>query len=346
VYDGSPLLIVYGTHGDAASVTALRAAAEAASCRAGPRWATPGGEPDPGDGVPHPLNLYGNLPIKPDTAVVDSDLTSANLVLIGTAAENSVVARLADRLPVRMAAGHITCSDGYELPAAGASLGLVAQNPLDQQRLVYWVASSVAEGYKPGSAVNALAAPHFIGADLIVTHAVEEQLVATRSFDSRWGWAPGRGESPVVSRKTESNLALARRMAEALRLATGSDFALARRLAWLGEVPAIPRETRVCDLAALHYGEPIIVVELTGAELLEAQDKASKISNTSNNWLGIQPEVSKAAVDPLRRYRMAVPVWSIFTYADMLKLRPKSQWLAETTVPEALERFLSTDSNH
>jgi hypothetical protein len=341
VYDGSPLLIVYGTGGDAATNTALQAAAEAASKSSHPDWADDRGEFDARDNVPHWQNLFGRLATKPDTAVTEADIARCNLVLIGTAAQNAVVARLADRLPVRLAGDALVCSDGFTLPAAQRTFGLMHFNPLAPERLVFWVASTEVGGYRPEATVPALCSPLFIGADLLVTHATEKQLVATRSFDSRWRWLPGREKSPVLAAQPEAHLALARRIAEAVRRATGADFAIAGRVPNLGPAPVATGVTRVADLSPLFYGHTIDLLEMTGAELLTAQRAMETAAEDNPEWTGLQPALDGAAIDPAARYRVALPMALGGPFGRLTKVNPRPQWRAAATVPEALARFLS-----
>jgi len=341
VYDGSPLLIVYGTGGDAATQAALRSAAEAARKSPNTAWMDDSGEFDARDNVPHRQNLFGRLAAKPDTAVTEADIAGCNLVLIGTAAENSVVARMADRLPVRLVDGRIVCSDGFELPAAQHTLGLMHFNPLAPTRLVFWVASTEVAGYRAEATVPALASPLFIGADLLVSHSTGLQLVATRSFDSRWRWVPGRERSPVVTMQPETQVALGRRIAEAVRRATGADFAIAGHLPSLGGVPVAPGVTRVADLESLFYGHTVDLLEMTGAELLAAQRAMAAAPEEVDFWVGFQPTVKESEIDPVGRYRVALPMALGGPFGRLAKVNPRIQQRTDTTVPEALRRFLS-----
>ncbi|MFT3829929.1 MAG: hypothetical protein QM691_09525 [Opitutaceae bacterium] len=341
VYDGSPLLIVYGTGGDAATNAALRAAAEAASKSPNTAWMADTGEFDVRDNVPHRQNLFGRLAFKPDTAVTEADLARCNLVLIGTAAENAVVARIADRLPVRIAGDAIVCSDGVTLPAAQRTLGLLHFNPLAPERLIFWVAATEAAGYRADATVPALCSPLFIGADLLVTHSTGLQLVATRSFDSRWRWVAGREASPVVATQPESQVVLGRRIADAVRRATGADFAVAGHLPNLGGVPVAPGVTRVADLASLFYGHSIDLFEMSGAELLTAQRATETASEALDTWVGFQPTIDAARIDPAARYRVALPMALGGPFGRLTKTNPRPQWRSDTTVADALTRFLS-----
>ena len=340
-YDGSPLLIVYGTGGDAATNTAMHTAAEAASKNSNTAWINDSGEADPCDKVPHRQNLFGLLATKPDSAVTEADIARCNLVLIGTASENAVVAKIAERLPVRLAGEKIVCSDGLTLPASHSTLGLLHFNPLAPQRLVFWVASTEAAGYRADATVPALASPLFIGADLLVTHSTEQQLVATRSFDSRWHWNTGREKSPILSAQVESQTALARRIAAAVSRTTGADFAVAGRIPNLGAAPVTPGVTRVADLAPLFYGHKIDVLEMSGADLLEAQNRLAKISESSRDWVNLEPQATASMIEPTRTYRVAVPMSLSSDFARQTKMSPRLQRQSETMESQALIHYLS-----
>jgi hypothetical protein len=342
-YDGSPLLIVYGTGGDAATNTAMHTAAEAASKSSNTAWMDDSGEADPCDKVPHRQNLFGRLATKPDSAVTEDDIARCNLVLIGTASENAVVARIAERLPVRLTAEKIICSDGLALPASHSTLGLLHFNPLAPQRLVFWVASTEAAGYRAGATVPALVSPLFIGADLLVTHSTEQQLVATRSFDSRWHWNTEREKSPILSAQGESHAALARRIAAAVRRATGADFAVAGQIPNLGEAPVTPGVTRVADITPLFYGHNIDVLEMSGADLLEAQNRLVKKmpENSRNNRVSLEPQVMASLIEPTRTYRVAVPMSLASNFGRQTGMSPRPQWQSETIESKALTRYLS-----
>ncbi|HLP00418.1 MAG TPA: hypothetical protein VK163_00230 [Opitutaceae bacterium] len=340
VYDGSPLLIVYGTGGDAATNAALRTAAEAASKSPNTAWMADSGEFDPRDNVPHRQNLFGRLAIRADTAVTEADLARCNLVLIGTAAENAVVARIAEQLPVQLTGDAIVCSDGITLSATQRTLGLLHFNPLAPGRLVFWVASTEAAGYRVDATVPALCSPLFIGADLLVTHSTGLQLVATRSFDSRWRWLAVRETSPVITTQPETQAALGRRIAEAVRRATGADFAIAGHLPNLGSVPVAPGVTRVADLAPLFYGHTVDMFEMSGAELLAAYRAMKTAPEEVDFWVGFQPAIAETQIDPAARYRVALPMALGGPFGRLAKVNPRTQWRTDTIVPDALTRFL------
>lgn len=352
LYDGSPLLIVYGTGGGDAARAAMRSAALAASRSPNPAWVGDAGETDPADldRTPHHMNLFGALRVKADTEVTSADMERCHLVLIGTAEENAVVARIATRLPVEFTQDGIRCTDGLILPAAGRMSGLVHYNPASPRRLIFWVASHSPDGYAPNAALPLLAAGiltgtvsdtcFFTAADLIVTDAADRTLVASRSLDTHWRWIPGREKSPLIPASHISRAEFALAIAECARRATGSDFAVAGTIPALGEVPVAAGTTRVADIVPFLYGHRIDIVELSGAELLAAAAKFATPASPTAPWGRLQPEVDLAAIDTAARYRIALPMLQIDTFAKLTETAPIPQWRSTTMLDDAVARFL------
>jgi len=336
LYDGSPLLIVYGTRGDADVCKAMRNAAEAASKSANPVWVGDGGEAG-ADGVPHYQNLYGRLTVKADREVTDTDLQQGHLVLIGTPSQNALVARLADRLPVQLANGKISCTDGLQLEATNRVIGLVHCNPLAPQRLMFWVASEAPAAYAPGNPITAIGARSFLGADLLVMDAAQPRLVAARSFDSRWRWNPDRAASPLLPATMVSHGMLADRMAEAIRLAAGADFAVAAPIGPAASDAFVSGITRLGDLLPLFHYEPVSLFDVSGAELQE-MDRRLSAANSNGGSLRFQPRLEK--IDPGRVYRVAIAATHVSPFASSTRTAPRSFRVTELQASEALEHFL------
>ena len=128
LYNGEPLLIVYGTSRGADVTLALRTAAAVASRSASAAWPSPNGEVGD-DGISHNQNLYGELRIKADVDVSADEIATHHLVLIGTAEQNQLVARLAERLPVRYGQTELRFTDGTKEAAADTAIGLCRLQP-------------------------------------------------------------------------------------------------------------------------------------------------------------------------------------------------------------------------
>jgi hypothetical protein len=342
LYNGDPLLIVYGTGGNDAERMAMRSAAEAASKSPNPAWPDDSGEAGP-DGVPNSQNLYGRLNAKADADVTDSDLKRCHLVLIGTAAQNSLVARIANFLPVRFTDGEITCSDGVKFTGAKLALGLVYYNPLAPGKLVYWVASDNPAVYAAGSLIpftmsgGRFFGANSFGADLLVMPATAMTFVAARSFDSRWHWVPGRESSPLLEPSFRTTIGLSNGVGAAIRRATGADYAMVGKYGSPIDPPVAIGVTRVSDLAPLFANIPIGVFEISGTELV----KMARLASAEDSGLLI-PDFDEKKIDAAHIYCVALPVNLLWTFSTVLKTAPSVYRCADLDTRDAVERFLAS----
>jgi hypothetical protein len=345
LYDGEPLLIVYGTKGSVAEQGAMRAAAEAASKSPIPAWPDDGGDKGV-DGVPHSHNLYGQLATKADADVTDADLARCHVVLIGTSAENSVVARIADKLPVRLGEGAVTCSDGVIFPGKGLALGLVYFNPLAEDRLIFWVASNDPAAYAAGSAIPLVMAGggsisgNAFTADLLVMPGGTGTLVGSRSFDSRWRWTAGHAESPLVSASIRSSRDFSVAVGSAVRRAAGADAALVGMYG-PSDAPAFSAGvTRVRDVAPLFANLPVGVFEVSGSELIEI---ARRVSGKDSGLM--LADFDAATIVAGRSYRVALPVSVLWAFSAAVQPAPGTYRITGVDTGDAVERFLPTQKD-
>jgi pimeloyl-ACP methyl ester carboxylesterase len=277
LYDGSPLLIVYGTQGDEKTNATLLAAATAASRSPNPIWHTDDIDRAPQDGVSHYQNLYGSLPMKADRDVSAADLGRCNLVIIGSAAQNSLAARIAAELPVKIENGRIECGEAGSYESKDNALGLVYYSPFAADRLVLWLASESADFYRPGAFLPVLLA-YSAGIDLAIMNVSQVRIVAARSFGPDWKWSCAQAQSPLLPAAASTDAGWAALVAGILRDATKADFAVAvRPYESLGvKNPALCATkgiTRYADMAAIYYYDPVYVLELTGAQLADMAAK-------------------------------------------------------------------------
>jgi dienelactone hydrolase len=77
----------------------------------------------------------GDAPVKDDTAVSDADIASSNLILWGDPSSNKVLAKIADRLPVRWTAEGVRVGD-RTFPAGQHVPVLIYPNPLNPKKYV------------------------------------------------------------------------------------------------------------------------------------------------------------------------------------------------------------------
>jgi hypothetical protein len=328
LYNGEPLLIVYGTRGTPEQRAALQAAAAVASHSSNASWPKPNGEVGD-DGVSHNQNLYGDLVIKADVDVGADEIATHHLVLIGTASENALVAKIAERLPVRYDGTDLRFSDGGKEPAADTALGLVHYNPLAPSRLIFWVAASDPAAYRADALAPRLLGSFPTGADLVVTRASTPTLVMARSFDSRWNWVSREG-APSPPPAAAEGAVFARTVAESVRRAAKADFAVALELGPDG--PTFAPSVRLTDLTALLYYEPIAVMTLTGAELAAARGALA-----SKPELHLQPEPT-GTLDPKRSYRVAVRGPQLWPLIAATHLAPRKYVVTDLEVASVLGR--------
>ncbi|HTU00947.1 MAG TPA: hypothetical protein VMG58_03990, partial [Candidatus Sulfotelmatobacter sp.] len=341
LYDGEPLLIVYGTRGSEAERNAMRSAALSASKSPSPAWPDDGGEAAP-DGVPHNQNLYGRLNTRADAEVTDADLARCHLVLIGTAAQNAVVARLAGALPVHLDGAGITCSDGVRFAGGHLALGLVYYNPLARGRLIFWVASDDPAAYAANSAIPLTMAgggfhtANAFGADLLIMPSASSTLVAARSFDSRWNWVPGREASPLVPASLRTTGEFSRAVGAAISRAAAADFSVVGNYGPPALPPVAIGVTRVSDVVPLFSNIPIGVFEMSGAQVLElARAAAAKDPD-----FVILAGFDGARIEAARVYRIALPINMLWHLSAIVQPPPGNYRLTGLDTGDAIEQFL------
>jgi hypothetical protein len=341
LYQGEPLLIVYGTLGDEAGKKAMRAAADAASTSPNPSWNQVGEQAK--DGIPHIQMTYARLKIKADGEVSPEDIARCHLVLIGTAAQNSLVARMSEQLPVRLAGGRISCSDGMLIPSDGTMMGLVYFNPLAPSRLIFWVASENARAYAEGAYIPTIADARGLGSDLMVVGVDEPSTQAFRSFDSGWNWTPGRKQSPLLPESVKTQRDLSNFIASRLQKTSGADYAVCLVFGQPDSPAVRCGNTRLSDIQTLYYNAGVAECTLSGSELiLAARVLRSSKGNAFSFPCTIFPSLDESQIDPSRSYRIALLNSSMASFATDTKLAPKSIRITGLSVYDILGQFTVT----
>jgi len=281
--------------------------------------------------------------MKADADVTAADLARCHLVLIGTAAQNSVVARIAAALPVKLAADGVDCDDGTRFPGSHLALGLVYYNPLAPDRLIFWVASDDPVIYAANSAIPAVLgggsfhSGNAFGADLLVMPAGLPTLVAARSFDSRWHWVPGRDASPLLPPRIATTIDFRDALGEAIRRAAAADYALVSTYG-PSDPPVTPGVTRVSDVVPFFRNLPLGMFEVSGSELLRiSQQVAAKKSNLR------MPGFDAARISGPQRYRVALPIDVLWFFSAAVQPPPGNYWLTGVDTGDAVERFFARD---
>ncbi len=96
-------------------------------------------------GLAEPLDL-SKVPVKTDASVTAEDMKRANLVLFGDERTNSIIAKINEKLPIRLDAGKIISGERtFSYPDQG--LIMAYPNPLEPTRKVVVVTGAIWKGY-------------------------------------------------------------------------------------------------------------------------------------------------------------------------------------------------------
>lgn len=337
LYNGEPLMIVRGTSDKPPMVDAMLQAAEAAARSPHPTWRWSFDPNDAGaEGVPHTHLLYGNLPVKADTEITDEDISSHHLVLIGNAAQNTLVARLALDLPVKIVEGSIRCSDGWQTPAKGRAFAVTFPNPRAPHYLIHWYAAGEPKGYAPDPISHKVIAGTYFGADFAVAEIDKPALVATRRMDSQWKWmAPDERLDPALPKRIRTHGDIRQMISQAMILETNSDYAIVHSeidSSLEALVPGIAtRSTVTAPLVNQHFA----VMELPATDLIAV----ANLLATTKGWkasASVYPRVLEATMDKDRLYRVAITTEAVWPFNSVGKVMPLSYKQCEGTLPEAI----------
>jgi len=138
----------------------------------------------------------GRCPVKEDRALTDEDIASSNLVLWGDPAMNSVLGKIAGRLPIRWDDENISAAEG-RWPAAGHALILIYPNPLNPRRYVVLNSGFTYRAYDDlNNARQVPKLPDWAVIDLSTppTSRAPGRVAAADFFGESWELRPPEGE--------------------------------------------------------------------------------------------------------------------------------------------------------
>ena len=356
LFQGEPLLVVWGTGGTPDETQTLYRVAQAAANSADGKW------PDPQtqrQGEPLYAMVHGRHPSRPDTAVSTQDLQKYNVLLLGMPAEGSLISRLVGELPIQVAGDRIRSNDGIQWPWSGHGFGLLHYNPEAPQRLVYWIAAADVSFYRlysapPLTSLTAIGAGLDGAPDLLVLDTAQRRLAAARRFDSRWNWEAGYAASPIIHADIPVAGREAVSIASAVRRLANADVGMTRGADWYSmDLRSQPGVTRRMDVTRVHYGQRIGTLELTRAQLQAAAAafEARESGDGPDNpvfWKGMgrfDPPPS-AGQDPDGLVRIAFPEMAMFSFGRYAGVSTNSFRLTDLTVREAMVRYWEPWSAH
>jgi pimeloyl-ACP methyl ester carboxylesterase len=132
---------------------------------------------------------WGELPdvhfiIKPDTGVSEEDIQNSHLVLFGEPENNTLLARINDKAPVRIKEGIIIAGKD-RFPASEAAFKCVFPNPLNPGRLVLW---NYADEWIYDRRANLRQLPDYFIYRRGSEKPFTTELLKAGFFDSNWKW--------------------------------------------------------------------------------------------------------------------------------------------------------------
>ena len=300
LYQGDPLLIVYGTQGEHAGQ--LKAAAERLATCGGPSFT--------------PMRRY-RFPVVADKDLTKEQQANHNLILVGRPGENAVTEQLWPRLPLTIDNNVLSVANRAPLTVQNQVLSLLHPNPAHPGRLVYIVApyadatginrfSREPQHFLPGSdGFDRISQPDLVVQDL-------DRRLARRMYCGKdWQWLslPGAGEPlpPELGDRTRQAMAC-------LKVMLGrseADFALwwgpADKGMWGFDFNYLlsfdPATATVADFRTQHRECETTLGSVTGAELKDIWNRWGR-----NGELISYPTVMPGTLDDDTEYRLHIPM--------------------------------------
>lgn len=248
----------------------------------------------------HPC-ITGKIPIKADTEITVEDERRCNLILVGPADVNCVLARIAPRLPAVESNGFLHVGEEkYDLD--GASYGLFHYNPEAPERYVMVMSSPEIEFYRSinNGIANLMGDEHPLG--LVAKRLNPPRMIRRIMWNKDWSVPDGANEAETLPAIfTENREAVKDVYLQAMCAATGTEFAVY----YTGETgldyyPLWESAARWHDLAA-EIGQTgmFFVGWASGADLQKLTlDKEFKV--------GLFPPVDETKILPQVDYRLVM----------------------------------------
>jgi hypothetical protein len=310
LYRGEPLLIVYGTQSDDDSTTrAIASMAYEVS-----RWLAPNSS----------AMEFGAVPVVADTELTATHITEANLFLIGGSAQNTVVHRIMQELPVRESGEKLQVFDKDRIDLAERGYAFIHPNPESPQRLVFVYASSMPEFYTTSRAGllrwNEVARDPYLsdlavyGLEELVDEWVPPQLV--RKYLFTHDWVLNDVPRDQITRHPSNRFEEVLFAATAWRNATGTDFAMAEYVKPDAPLSYDRDAVSWADIAPAIVGTELATFDVSGANLLQ-------IANLENDTpISVIPAPIPASIDTVGTYRIVTTHRTLQYLGYVLHLTP------------------------
>jgi len=297
LFAGEPLMLVYGTLAGDERTALLREGVKsvARTRRWGPMYS-------------------GEFLVKKDTEVSGEDMARFNLVLLGSARENRLTARIMKQLPLAIDEANELLADGREpVGLEGAGLRLAHYNPLSPDRLVFIVATdergAAAEEWLKQAGRLLRTSRRADQPDLVVQTIdpvgeywdwsggpIRRQMQFTHGW--KWRRVPGGDRRVPESMASAGGLATAR--ARVIRRATGADLTFMRYLK--DNRKAFEASSfSLADMAVERTPGKTVLCSLSGRDVVAFYDRA-----TEEHGVAVWPPLDREKIEPGRTYRVAM----------------------------------------
>jgi predicted esterase len=294
----------------------------------------------------------GGWPVLKDTQVTDEVLRTCDLILLGSPADNAVLARMADQLPVKVADGQVTVQANVPMQYRQdqVAFSLAWRNPLAKDRLIWWLS-----GFDDNDVVR-----RTIDAgktDLVVCRRDGVELAAARVVGD---WQLEQPAPPTPARTLWPTYAVySQALAASLRTSLDADVAIwpnwdpredfgNRTLGWLMATRHDVYLVRMSgkDLREMHRQRLQRLTPATAAASGPSSQPASgpstqpspqEMADTQGGWAGV-------AADEIREdqtYLVAVvddTVWDLPNGGANVRL---ARYISDEESEAALKRFYS-----
>lgn len=299
LYQGEPLLIVYGTGGPHSEK--LRAAAQKLAAYGGPAHTA----------------MRHRFPVVADDALTDEQQARCNLILIGRPSENSVTHGLWPRLPASIDDHTLVVADRAPLKLENQVLGLLHPNPSHPDRLVYVLAlfadaagvdrfSKHTQYFMPGSeGFDRVSQPDLVVQDL------DYRMARMMQFDRNWRWLSLPGADRPMPRRFADRANLAVTCMNHMLSQSHADFALwwgpADKGMWGFDFNHLlrfdPDSCTLADFRTQHRVTETTLGSVTGAELKEILTRWGQ----KQELLSV-PRIPFDTLDDETEYRLHIPM--------------------------------------
>lgn len=332
LYQGEPLLIVYGTGGGRADQ--FRAAALKLSAYGGPTHTA----------------MRHRFPIVADTELTSEQQAKCHLILIGPPDDNAVTASLWSKIPIAIEGQTLLAGNRQPLALKNQVLSLLYPNPNHPDRLVYIVAPFVDEpGLQDFSRRTQLFAAGSDGFDRIsqpdlIVQNLKNQVVRQMQFDKNWRWLELPGEDVAIPRRFEQRASLADSCMKLMLSRSQADFALwwgpADRGMWGFDFNYLrsydANRFTLADFRIERRVSESTLGSVTGHELKEIWSRWGE-----NQELQSVPVIEPAALVDESVYRLHIPMDLYIKLGqrrkNLLDLAPGPEFSMEELIPGIFE---------